>query len=80
MDKHENVMAQRAIENAQYRYQLLIKSLEAKAQRVEPNSVEFENIIAAIFEAKDKIAELERRRVTIALASADTLTPANTNA
>ena len=80
MDMHENVMAQRAIENAQYRYQLLIKSLEAKTQRVESNSVEFENIIAAIFEAKDKIAELERRRVAIALASADTLTPANTNA
>lgn len=80
MDKHENVMAQRAIENAQYRYQLLIKSLEEKTQRVEPNSVEFENIIAAIFEAKDKIAELERRRVAIAFTSADTLTPANTNA
>ena len=78
MDNHEIINAQRAIENEQYRYQLLIKSLEAKAERVEPNSVEFENIIAAIFEAKDKIAELERRRVTIALASADTLAPANT--
>ena len=65
MDKHENVMAQRAIENAQYRHQLLIKSLEAKTQRVEPNSVEFENIIAAIFEAKDKIAELDRQRMAL---------------
>lgn len=65
MDKHENVMAQRAIENAQYRYQLLIKSLEAKTQRVEPNSVEFENIVAAIFEAKDKIAELDRQRMAL---------------
>ena len=65
MDMHENVMAQRAIENAQYRYQLLIKSLEAKTQRVEPNSVEFENIVAAIFEAKDKIAELDRQRMAL---------------
>lgn len=65
MDKHENAMAQRAIENAQYRYQLLIKSLEAKTQRVEPNSVEFENIVAAIFEAKDKIAELDRQRMAL---------------
>lgn len=65
MDKHENVMAQRAIENAQYRYQLLIKSLEAKTQRVEPNSVEFENVVAAIFEAKDKIAELDRQRMAL---------------
>lgn len=76
MDKHEILNAQRAIENEQYRYQLLIKSLEAKVQRVEPNSVEFDNTITAIFEAKDKIAALECRRV--ALASADTLTLANT--
>jgi len=76
MDNHEIINAQRAIENEQYRYQLLIKSLEAKAERVEPNSVEFNSTVAAIFEAKDKIAELECRRV--ALASAGTLTPANT--
>lgn len=66
MDMYETETALREIEDKQYRYQLLIKSLEAKVERIEPNSVEFENTVAAIFEAKNKIKALESDRTALA--------------
>lgn len=65
MDKHETVKTVNDIERQQYRYQLLIRSLEAKIERVEPGSVEFENTVAAIFDAQNKIWELSVKRMNL---------------
>ena len=77
MDRYQAAMARNEIEKQQYRYQLLIRSLEAKVERIEPNSVEFDNTLAAIFDAKTKIAELNQQQWLLGY---EELASVNTNA
>lgn len=65
MDLYEIEKALQDIDDKRYRYQLLIRSLEAKVERIEPNSAEFESTIATIFEYKNKIKALNNEYFSV---------------
>lgn len=55
-------------EDQAYYWQLYLKSLEAQTERVDPRSGEFTDLMRMIFDTKDRLADLSRKRSALAAA------------